>query len=110
LDYFGLAYDMVFSSSVLCSRVVGWDAPAPVPALDNHTTADEQAVSSVGTFKDAGEASSTRRQFKWETPVSSTTVGGPPATTVVEISAPAEIPFVASATAEGASRLVTGSE
>jgi hypothetical protein len=35
---------------------------------------------------------------------------GPPATNVVEISAPAEIPFVASATPEGASRLVTGSK
>jgi hypothetical protein len=124
LEYFEYAYDMVSSSSILRNRVVGWEAPAPVPAVGSPTTADEvpdpsetplssvseNAVSSVGTFEDAGEASSTCRQFDWETPVSSTTVVGPLATTVDEISAPSEILFVASATPEGASRLVTGSE
>jgi hypothetical protein len=93
-------------------------------AVDNPTTADEvpdpsetplssvseQAVSLVGNSEDAGEASSTCRQFYRETQVSSPTVAGPSATTVDEISAPSEIPYAASATPEGASRLVTGSE
>jgi hypothetical protein len=92
--------------------------------VDNPTTADEvpepsetplfsvseQAISSVGTSEDAGEASSTCRQFDWETPVSAPTVAGPPATTVDKISAPSEILFAASETPKGASRLVTGSK
>jgi hypothetical protein len=115
---------MVSSSSIRRSLVVGWEVPAPVPTVGGPTTVDEfpdpsetplssvseKAVFSVGTSEDAGEASSPFRQFEWETPVSSTTVGGPPATTVDEISAPSEIPFSVSATPEGAKPLVTGSE
>jgi hypothetical protein len=114
----------VSSSSICRNCVVVWAAPAPVPAIDSPTTADEvpdpsetplssvseKAVSSIGTSEDTGEASSTFRQFKWETPVFATTVGGLLATTVDEIPALSEISFAVSATPEGASRLVTGSE
>jgi hypothetical protein len=115
---------MVLSSSVRRSLVVVWEALAPVLIAGGPTIADEvpdpsetplssvseKTVSSVGTSEGSGEASSTCRLFWWETPVSSTTVGGPPTTTVDKISTPSEIPISASATPEGAKPLVTGLE
>jgi hypothetical protein len=105
---------------------VVWELPVPVTTVGDlpTTTADEvsylsetpissaseDTVQSVIASVDFGKASSAALPNYWETPVSFTTVGGPPATTVDEISKPSEIPISAFRTSEGTNPSVTFSE
>jgi hypothetical protein len=104
----GHRFKYLYSPFVLVLMITADEVPDPSETA--LSSVSEHAVSSVGTSEDAGEASSTCRQVYWETLVPSATVAGPSATTVDEISANSEIPDVAFATPEVASRLVTGSE